>query len=141
MKSILLFLYLFAIIGSAQQSIISNQEEPPIQIKDNLFSASFLSNIPLSKKLTLQNGISYRKGFYFNTLEIPVLIKYNISERWSTSLGAQSRKVERRNLQMLNIEEPSKYYMTTGTEYKFKNNTTGNLTIGFPFDVNLGLKF
>lgn len=134
MRNLIIFLYFVTAIASAQ-------EESQFEIKDNLFRASIFNNIPLSNNLTLQNGLSVRKNLDFVTLEVPIFMKYNISNEWSTFLGIQSRKVIYINFPDLNLEQPSKYYISTGTEYEFKNNSTGNITIGFPLDVHLGLKF
>jgi len=143
MKSLLLFVYLFTIIGSAQEDISSNQEESKIQIKDSPIKAGLFYNIKLSDRLTLQNGLSIRKNIDFNTLEIPVLIKYSLSNKWSSFFGLQTRTVIDSDYpEYFNgIEKPSNSYFSIGTEYKFKNNATGNFNIGFPFDLQLGIKF
>ncbi|MBU2927111.1 hypothetical protein [Winogradskyella psychrotolerans] len=134
MKNLIIFLCLYT-------TIASSQEESQFEIKDNLLKVGVFNNISLLNNLTLQNGLSVRKNLDFVTLEVPILIKHNISNKWSTFLGVQSRKVIYKNFPDLNIEQPSKFYISTGTEYGFKNNFTGNFTIGFPFDLQLGLKF
>ncbi|WP_111710367.1 hypothetical protein [Lutibacter citreus] len=134
MKNLIIILCFFTAFASAQ-------EESQFEIKDNLFKVSLFNNISLSNNLTVQNGLSVRKNLDFVTLEVPILMKYNISNEWSTFLSIQSRKVIYINFPDLNLERPSKSYISTGTEYEFKNNFTGNLTIGFPLDLNLGLKF
>lgn len=134
MKNLIILIYFFT-------AFVSAQEESQFELKDNLFRASIFNNISLTNNLTLQNGLSVRKNLDFVTLEVPIFMKYNISNKWSTFLGVQSRKVIYKNFPELNLEQPSKSYISTGTEYEFKNNTTGNLTIGFPLDVHLGLKF
>ena len=143
MKSLLLFIYLFTIIGSAQEDISSNQEESKIQIKDSPTKASLFYNINLSDKFTFQNGLSIRKNFDFNTFEIPILIKYDLSDKWSTVFGLQTRTVINSNFAepFNNFEKPSNSYLSIGTEYKFKNDAIGNFNVGFPFDFQLGLKF
>ncbi|GGG44314.1 hypothetical protein [Bizionia arctica] len=123
-------------------AVVSAQEESPFEIKDNLFNVSLFHNISLSNKLTLQNGLSIRRNPEFVTLEVPVLIKYAHSDRWSSFLGAQARTVVYSYFpENYNIEKPSSAFLSIGTEYEFNNNTTGNLTVGFPFDLQVGLKF
>jgi hypothetical protein len=135
MKNLLLFLLFFSTISSAQ-------EESKIEIKDNLYKVGLFRNISLSDNLTLQNGIAFRKRLDFVTLEIPILIKQDLSDKWSALFGVQSRTVIYSNFpESFNIEKPSNSYLTIGTEYEFKHNTTGNLTIGFPLDLQLGIKF
>lgn len=143
MKPLILFIYLFTIICSAQKDISSNQEESLFKIKDNTNKASLFYNIKLSNKLTFQNGLSIRKNFDFNTFEVPLLLKYDISNNWSTVFGLQTRTVINSNFPELfnNFEKPSNSYFSVGTEHKFKNDAVGNLNIGFPFDFQLGLKF
>jgi len=143
MKSLLLFIFLFTIIGSAQDEIRSNQEESPFQIKDSPTKASLLYTIKLSDKVTFQNGLSIRKNLDFNSLEVPVLLKYNISDKWSTVFGLRARTVINSNFPELinNFEKPSNSYFSIGTEYKFKNDAIGDFNVGFPFDIQLSLKF
>lgn len=93
MKSLLIFIYLFTIIGSAQEETLSNQEESIFQIKDSPNKVSLFYNIKLSDKFTFQNGLSIRKNFDFNTFEVPLLLKYDISDRWSTLFGIQTRTI------------------------------------------------
>jgi hypothetical protein len=135
MKNLVLILLFFSTIASAQ-------EESKFEIKDNLYKVGLFRNISLSDNLTLQNGIAVRKNLDFITLEVPILLKQNLSDKWSTFLGVQSRTVIYSNFpESFNIEKPSNSYLTIGTEYEFKHNTTGNLTIGFPLDLQLGIKF
>jgi hypothetical protein len=135
MKTLIIFLCFFTAIASAQ-------EESRIEIKDNLFKVGLFHNISLSDKLTFQNGLSIRNNFDFVTLEVPILINYDFSNDWSTFFGLQTRTVIYSNFpKKINIEKPSNSYLSIGTEYKFKHNTTGNFTIGFPLDLQLGIKF
>lgn len=135
MKNLILFLLFFSTIASAQ-------EESKFEINDNLYKVGLFRNISLSDNLTLQNGIAVRKKLDFYTLEVPILLKQNLSDKWSALFGVQSRTVIYSNFPAsYNIEKPSNSYLTIGTEYEFKHNTTGNLTIGFPLDLHLGLKF
>lgn len=136
MKTSTILLFFFSIIASAQ-------EEPPIEIKDSPISVGLFHDILLANKLTLQNGISIRKNFGFHTLETPVRIKYDLSNEWSTFLSLQTRTVIEPNLEEFFkvIGKPSNSYFSIGTEYEFKNNATGDFTIGFPLDFQLGIKF
>ena len=136
MKTWTILLFFFPIIASAQ-------EEPPIEIKDMPINAGLFHNIPLTDKLTLQNGLSVRKNFGFHTLETPVRIKYDLSNELSTFLGFQTRTVIESNLEEFfkEIGKPSNSYFLIGTEYEFKNNATGDFSIGFPLDLQLGIKF
>lgn len=60
----------------------------------------------------------------------------------SAFFGIQTRTVINAEFpEIISIEKPSNSYITIGTEHEFKHNTTGNFTIGFPLDVQLGLKF
>ena len=145
MKSLLIFIYLFTIIGSAQEETFSNQnqEESIFQIKDMPNKASLFYNIKLSDKFTFQNGLSIRKNFDFNTFEIPILLKYDISDKWSTNFGFQRRTIINSNFPELfsDFEKPSNSYLSIGSEYKFKNGAIGNFNVGFLFDFQLNLKF
>ncbi|NHF61585.1 hypothetical protein FK220_019690 [Flavobacteriaceae bacterium TP-CH-4] len=136
MKTLTILLFFFSIIASAQ-------EEPPIEIKDNPLNIGLFHNISLADKLTLQNGLSVRENLGFHTLETPVRIKYHLSNEWSTFLGFQTRTVIEPNLEEFfnQIGKPSNSYFSIGTEYDFKNNATGDFTIGFPLDLQLGIKF
>jgi|TARA_B110000908_G_scaffold168778_1_gene224436 hypothetical protein len=145
MKSLLIFIYLFTIIGFAQEETLSNQNQEGsiFQIKDSPNKASLFYNIKLSDKFTFQNGLSIRKNFDFNTFEIPILLKYGISDKWSTVFGIQTRTIINSNYPELfnNFEKPSNSYLSIGTEYKFKNEAIGNFNVGFPFDFQFSLKF
>ena len=136
MKSLTILLFFFSIIASAQ-------EEPPIEIKDSPTNVALFHNISLADRLTLQNGLSVRKNFGFHTLETPVRIKYDLSNEWSTFLGFQTRTVIEPNLEEFfnQIGKPSNSYFSIGTEYELKNNATGDFSIGFPLDFQLGIKF
>lgn len=135
MKTLIVILCFFTSIASAQK-------ETEVVIKDNLFKASLFHNISLSNNLSLQNGLSVRKNIDYDTFEIPILIKYDLTSRWSAFFGFQSRTVIYSHFpDSFNIEKPSPFYLSFGTEYEFKNNTTGSVVIGFPFDLHLGLKF
>ncbi len=136
MKTLTIILFFFSIFASAQ-------EEPPIEIKDNPVNVGLFHNISLTDKLTLQNGLSVRKNFGFHTLETPVRIKYDLSNKWSTFLGFQTRTVIEPNLEdfFKVIGKPSNSYFSIGSEYEFKNNATGDFSIGFPLDFQLGIKF
>ena len=136
MKTLTILLYFLTAIASAQ-------EEPPIEIKDMPINVGLFHNISLTDKLTLQNGLSVRKNFGFHTLETPVRIKYDLSNEWSTFFGLQTRTVIEPNLEEFfkEIGKPSNSYFSIGTEYEFKNNATGDLSIGFPLDFQLGIKF
>ena len=133
---------IFIVILCFYTTLASAQEESPFEIKDNLFKVDLFHNISLSDKFTLQNGLSIRKSLAFDTFEIPVLIRYKHSNKWSSYFGVHARKAIYSYFpEHSNLEEPSTFYLSIGTEYEFKNNTVGNFSIGFPFDVNLGLKF
>ena len=136
MKTWTILLIFFSIVASAQ-------EEPPIEVKDSPINVGLFYNIPLANKLTLQNGLSVRENFGFHTLETPVRIKYDLSNKWSTFLGFQTRRVIEPNLEefLKIIGKPSKSYFTIGTEYELNNNATGDFSIGFPLDFQLGIKF
>jgi hypothetical protein len=143
MKLLLLFIYLFTIIGSAQEETLLNQEESLFQIKDTPSTASLFYNIKLSDKFTFQNGLSIRKNFDYNTFEVPLLLKYDISDRWSTLFGIQTRTIINSNFPEIfnNFEKPSNYFLSVGTEYKFENGAIGNFNVGFLFDFQLSIKF
>jgi hypothetical protein len=136
MKTSTILLFFLSIIASAQ-------EKPPFEIKDYPVNVGLFHNISLANKLTLQNGLSVRKNFGFHTLETPVRIKHDLSSEWSTFLGFQTRTVIEPNLEEFFkvIGKPSNSYFSIGTEYGFKNNATGDFSIGFPLDLQLGIKF
>ncbi len=136
MKTLIVFIDFITAIASAQK-------EPLFEIKDSPINVSLFHNISLSDKLTLQNGLSIRENIGFYTFETPVLIKYDLSNEWSTFFGLQTRTVIKPNLAEFfkDIEKPSNSYLSIGTEYEFKNNATGDFTVGFPLDLQLGLKF
>lgn len=135
MKTLIVFLCFFSVIVSAQ-------EESQFKIKDNLLKVSLFHNLTISENLTLQNGVSVKKTFGFVTFETPIILKYDLSNRWSTFIGVQSRTVIHSYFpDDLSFPEPSKSFLSIGTDYEFIDNTTGNLSIGFPLDLQLGLKF
>ncbi len=136
MKTSTILLSFFTTIAFAQ-------EKPPIEIKDSPISVGLFHNISLADKLTFQNGLSVRENFGFHTLETPVRIKYDLSNEWSTFLGFQTRTVIEPNLEEFfkAIGKPSNSYFSIGTEYEFKNNASGDFTIGFPLDFQFGIKF
>jgi len=136
MKSSIVFIFFFTIIASAQEELI-------IQIKDSPINASLFYNMKLSNRLTLQNGLSIRKNIDFSTFEIPILMKYDSSNEWSTFFGLHARTVINSNYPEFfsNSKKPSDSYFLIGTETKFKNDATGNFTVGFPLDFQLSIKF
>ena len=136
MKTLTIILFFFTIITSAQ-------EEPPIEIKDNPVNVGLFHNIPLTDKLTFQNGLSVRKNFGFHTLETPFRIKYDLFNEWSTFVGFQTRTVIEPNLEEFfkEVGKPSNSYFSIGTEYELKSNATGDFSIGFPLDFQIGIKF
>ena len=136
MKTFPIVLFFFSIIASAQ-------EGPPVEIKDNPTNVGLFQDILLTNRLFFQNGLSVRENFGFHTLETPVRIKYDLSNEWSTFLGFQTRTVIEPNLEEFfkEIGKPSKSYFSIGTEYELKNNATGDFSIGFPLDFQLGIKF
>ena len=100
--------------------------------------------IKLTEKVSLKPGLTIRRKTVFNTLETPLFLDYQASNNLSTYFGLSARTVINRTefgMKVPYIEEPSRVFMSIGSEYQFKNNTKGNFSINFPLEMNLGLKF
>ena len=138
MKNIV-FAFLFISIAIHAQQI-----EKPVEFKDSLFSASLFKKIKLSESFSLKPGLTLRRKTVFNTIETPILLNYESSEDLSLFFGVGSRTVINRTEfgeMVPYIEEPSKIFISTGSEFKFNNDTKGHFSINFPFELNMGLKF
>lgn len=138
MKKIFLLSCLISLVANSQNI------EKKYEFQDSLFSVSLFKKIELTENLSLKPGLTIRHKTVFNTLETPLLIEYEASRKFSTHFGLSTRTVINRTefgLMVPHIEEPSRVFMTIGSEYQFENNTKGNFSINFPLEMNFGFKF
>lgn len=136
MKSLTILIYFF-------MAMAFSQEESSVEIQDSPIHVGLFKDITISDNLDFQYGLSIRENIGFHTLEVPFKIKYDLSNKWSTFLGVQTRTVIEANLERYfrEIGKPSISYLSIGTEYEFKNNAFGDFAIGFPLGLQLGIKF
>tara|TARA_R110002111_G_scaffold120510_1_gene183755 strand:+ start:1651 stop:2091 length:441 start_codon:yes stop_codon:yes gene_type:complete len=133
-----------------------------IKVANNLFSKGYTWSTPLSNKLSLQKGLLFTKHTEFNRLEFPLLLKHNISEKWSVLFGTQLSTITNYN-NVLSTKysafknlDASIYF---GSEYKFSDLVSGQFSLQYsiiniedtafknlnidnnPLKFNVGVKF
>lgn len=138
MKKISLICFFISLVATSQNV------EKPYEFQDSLFSVSLFKKIEITENLSLKPGLTVRQKTVFNTFETPLFIDYEVSNKFSTHFGLSSRTVINRTefgRMVPYIEEPSKVFISIGSEYQFENNAKGNFSINFPLEMNLGFKF
>ena len=142
----------------SQETLIKNT----ITQKD-MFAKGYILNNSISNKLSLQNGLLFSNYGVFNQLEIPILLKHRITDKWSVLFGSQlstitnyqSKLLERRENGFKNFDVS----IYLGTEYQLSGKVLGKLSLKYtilrkqnnsfesveiddnPLKFNVGVKF
>lgn len=116
-------------------SVLPAQKESDSKITtiQNLFKGGYILNSTISNKLSFQSGILMSDYGGFNQLELPFLLKYGITDKWSMIFGSQLSTITNYNDTLTNQETVGfsqfdiSLYM--GTEYVFSNTFSGAFSL------------
>lgn len=123
-------------------TLVFAQEKPQFEVKEDIFEVGIFHNTFISEKMTLQKGLRVKKNMENIPLEIPILLRMDNSERLSTFVSVQTTPLTLcRNSSYNIIENASSPFFSMGTDYEFKNESVGNLTLNFPLRLDFGFKF
>jgi len=133
-----------------------------LESTNNLFRNGYVKSTPLSNKLTLQKGVLFTNYAEYNRLEFPLLLKYNISDKWSVLFGTQLSTITNYN-NILSTTSPAFQNMDAslffGSEFKFSELVSGHFSLQYsilnkgdetfknlnidtnPLKFNVGIKF
>jgi hypothetical protein len=160
MKTVLaLTLFYLSLSYSFSQETIGEN----IISKENVLTKGCILKIPISDKLSLQKGLIFSNYGAFNQLEIPILFKHNIAQKWSLLYGTQLSTITNYQSNLLEIRENGfknfDVSIYLGTEYQISEKTLGKLSLKYtilrkvntsfqtididnnPLKFNLGVKF
>lgn len=132
MKKVLILILFFLSLSSSfsQETLVE-----PIKSKTGILAKGYISDIPISNKLSLQNGLLFSNYGVFNQLEVPILLKHKISDKWSVLFGSQLSTIANYQLNLLGKQETGFKNLTVsmylGTEYQISEKTIGELSLRY----------